>query len=121
VSKGIAPSVIAIAVAVLVLVILTVRARRLRVEYSVLWIVAALVAVVATLFYPAVEFVAPFLGVIYTPSAIFFLGILFLLLVTFHLSVKVSELEADRTRLAQRLALINEELGRLKTERGDEP
>jgi hypothetical protein len=118
VSKGIAPSVIAIAAGILVLVILVVRARRLRVEYSVLWIAAALLVLVATVFYSSVEFIAPYLGVVYTPSAVFFLGILFLLLVTFHLSVKVSRLEEDRTRMAQTVALLEE---RLRRAAGEEP
>ena len=118
-TRGIAPTVIAIAAAIVFVVLLTVRARKLKVEYSVLWIAAALIALLATLFYPAVEFIAPFLGVIYTPSAVFFLGILFLLLVTFHLSVKVSRLENDRLRMAQDLALMEERLARL--ENGDPP
>lgn len=113
-TRGIAPTVIAIAAAILVVVILTVRARKLKIEYSILWIIAALIALLATLFYPAVEFIAPFLGVIYTPSAVFFLAILFLLLVTFHLSIKVSRLENDRLRMAQALALLEERLARLE-------
>jgi len=118
VSKGIAPSVIAIAAGILVLVILVVRARRLRVEYSVLWIGAALLVLVAAVFYSSVEFIAPYLGVVYTPSAVFFLGILFLLLVTFHLSIKVSRLEEDRTRMAQTIALLEE---RLRRAGGEDP
>ena len=115
--KGISPTVISLAVAILVLVILVVRARRLRVEYSLLWIFAAIGLLVSTVFYPAVEFVAPFLGVIYTPSAVFFLGIVFLLLVTFHLSVKLSKLENDRVRMAQKMALMAAEISAL---RGDD-
>ena len=114
-SRGIAPTVIGIAAAILILVLLTVRARRLRVEYSILWIVAAAAALLATLFYPAIEFVAPFLGVIYTPSAVFFVGILFLLLVAFHLSTKVSRLEDDRTRMVQTVALLEEKLARIES------
>lgn len=115
--KGISPTVISLAVAILVLVILVVRARRLRVEYSLLWIFAAIGVLVSTIFYPAVEFVAPFLGIIYTPSAVFFLGILFLVLVTFHLSVKLSKLENDRVRMAQTIALMADEISAL---RGDD-
>lgn len=98
--------VIALAAGVLVWVILVVRARRLRVEYSVLWVIGALAALAAGLFYPAVEAIAPFLGVIYTPSAIFFAATLFLTVVSLHLSIKVSRLENDRLRLTQRLALL---------------
>ena len=109
--KGISPVVIVLAAAVLVSVVLVVRARRLRVEYSVLWILGALAALAAALFYPLVKAVAPVLGVIYTPSAIFFLAIFFLVLVTLHLSVKVSRLENDRVRLTQKVALLEARLG----------
>ncbi len=108
--QGISPVVIAIAAGILVMVVLVVRARWLSVTQSVLWILAAAIAVIATLFYPLVEVVAPFLGVVYTPSAVFFLGILFLLLVTFHLSIRISRLEDERVRMAQTVALLEAEL-----------
>ncbi len=111
-SNRISPVVIALAVAILVWVVVVVRARRLKVEYSVLWIVGALAALGAAIFYPAVEALAPFLGVIYTPSAVFFFGILFLMVVSLHLSIKVSRLENERVQLAQRVALLEEKLSR---------
>jgi len=110
-AKGISPVVIALAAAILIWVVFVVRARRLRVEYSVLWICGALAALGGALFYPAVKAVAPFLGVVYTPSAVFLGEIVFLAVVALHLSIKVSRLENDRVNLTQRLALLEARLG----------
>ena len=118
--QGISPVVIGIAAGILFMVILVVRARWLSVSHSVLWISAAALALVSTLFYPLVEAVAPFLGVVYTPSAVFFLGILFLLLVTFHFSIRVSRLEDERVRMAQTVALLEAELRAAATRRPDD-
>jgi hypothetical protein len=102
------PLVIAIGVAFLVVVFWLVRGRRLKEELSVAWVVAAVVIVLATLSFRLVEVVAPVVGAVYTPSAVFFLAIVFLLVLNLHLSVKLTRLEDDRTKMAQTIALLEE-------------
>ncbi len=102
------PLVIALGVGFLVVVFWLVRGRRLKDELSVAWVVAAVAIVLATLSFRLVEVVAPVVGAVYTPSAVFFLAIVFLLVLNLHLSVKLTRLEEDRTKIAQTVALLEE-------------
>lgn len=108
------PLVVVLAAAFLVLVIALVRARKLKEEYSVIWVVAAILVLAVALSWRLVEFVAPYLGVVYTPSAVFYLAIVFLLGVNLALSVQISRLERDRIRTAQAVALLEAEVRDLR-------
>jgi hypothetical protein len=114
VGKIASPLVVALAAAFLVLVIALVRARKLKEEYSVIWVVAAILVLAVALSWRLVEFVAPYLGVVYTPSAVFYLAIIFLLGVNLALSVQISRLERDRIRTAQAVALLEAEVRELR-------
>ena len=108
------PLVLILAAAFLVLVIALVRARKLKEEYSVIWVVAAILVLAVTFSWRLVEIVAPFLGVVYTPSAVFYLAIVFLMAVNLALSVQVSRLERDRIKTAQAVALLEAEVRDLR-------
>ncbi|NIT35615.1 MAG: DUF2304 family protein [candidate division Zixibacteria bacterium] len=108
------PFVLVLAAAFLVLVIALVRARKLKEEYSVIWVVAAILVLAVTLSWRLVEIVAPYLGVVYTPSAVFYLAIVFLMGVNLALSVQISRLERDRIRTAQAVALLEAEVRELR-------
>jgi hypothetical protein len=114
VGKIASPLVVVLAAAFLVLVIALVRARKLKEEYSVIWVVAAILVLAVALSWRLVELVAPYLGVVYTPSAVFYLAIIFLLGVNLALSVQVSRLERDRIRTAQAVALLEAEVHDLR-------
>jgi hypothetical protein len=114
VDKIASPLVLVLAAGFLVLVIALVRARKLKEEYSVIWVVAAILVLAVTLSWRLVEIVAPYLGVVYTPSAIFYLAIVFLMAVNLALSVQVSRLERDRIKTAQAVALLEAEVHELR-------
>jgi len=114
VEKIASPLVLILAAAFLVLVIALVRARKLKEEYSVIWVVAAILVLAVTFSWRLVEIVAPFLGVVYTPSAVFYLAIVFLMAVNLALSVQVSRLERDRIKTAQAVALLEAEVRDLR-------
>jgi len=108
------PFVLGLAAAFLIAVLALVRARKLKEEYSVLWVLAAIFVLAVTLSWRVVEVVAPLLGVVYTPSAVFYLAIVFLLTLNLALSVQISRLERDRIRTAQTVALLEAEVRALR-------
>jgi hypothetical protein len=114
VEKIASPLVLILAAAFLVLVIALVRARKLKEEYSVIWVGAAILVLAVAFSWRLVEIVAPYLGVVYTPSAVFYLAIVFLLAVNLALSVQISRLERDRIRTAQAVALLEAEVQELR-------
>lgn len=104
--------VIAITVTVIFLVFVfeLVRKRKLREEYSLLWLMAGLCLLIFSLDRPLVAQVSRFLGISYAPSALFIMAFFFGLALAIHFSIIVSHL-TDRVRtLAQQNALLRLEL-----------
>jgi hypothetical protein len=84
-----------------------VRRRRLKEEYSVLWIVAGIAIVVIGLNYALLERITQFIGAGLTSSTLFFFGIFFVLALSLQFSVKISRLETQVKNFAQELAIVN--------------
>lgn len=94
-------------VALLVLIVDLVRRRKLREEYSWLWIATAVVLFVLSLWYRALLFVTELIGAIAPVSTLFLFGILFLVAINVHYSMKISTLTTQVKNLAQRLAIVD--------------
>jgi hypothetical protein len=99
-------------VGLLVVIIELVRRRKLKEEYSVLWLVAGVAIVAVGLSYTLLEVITRFIGAGWTSSTLFFFGILFLVALCLQFSVKISALENRVKNLAQQLALLEARKGR---------
>ena len=97
---------------VLLVILELLRRRQLREKYAVLWLGVCLLIIPLALFPRLLDNVADTLGVAYGVSLVLFLGIVFLLLVTVHLSWEVSRLEEETRTLAEALALLRTEVGK---------
>jgi hypothetical protein len=98
-----------------------IRRRRLREEYAVLWICTSLAMLVLVLMPSALFGVASWLGLEKEGSAVLLLAVIFLAAVAVHFSVVITRY-ADRERdLAQEVALLKDELMRLRTEAREAP
>ena len=91
---------------VLGLVIELVRRRRLKEEYSVLWVITALVLLVLSLWYPLLLKITELVGAVMPSSTLFFFGLVFALLMLLHFSVRVSSMERRVTMLVQEMGLL---------------
>ena len=99
------------AVAGLVLVIELVRRRKLREDYSLLWLATAAAIVVLTLSRPLYDQIALWVGVVtYPPALLFAVAILFVLIILLHYATVLTKLSGENKRLAQELALLRQEL-----------
>jgi uncharacterized membrane protein YgdD (TMEM256/DUF423 family) len=94
-------------VALLVFIVEMVRRRKLREEYSWLWIVTGAVIFVLSIWYSALLFVTHLIGAIAPVSTLFLFGILFLVLTNIYYSIKISTLTTKVKNLAQRLAIVD--------------
>ncbi|HVD55269.1 MAG TPA: DUF2304 domain-containing protein [Thermoleophilaceae bacterium] len=103
-----------LAAAALILVLLElVRRRRLLERYALLWLFSALVLLGLAVWRGLLEDVASVLGVAYPPNALFLIAFGFVLALLLHFSLAVSRLSDQSKVLAQRLALLEERLGRV--------
>src|SRR5258708_7469296 len=99
--------VIAASVVILILVIVLVRNRQLSEKLSLFWLsFAALMLATSSVGYPFLIRGATLIGIVYPPSALFLMAILFLLVFTMYLSIALSKLSEQNRILAQELALL---------------
>ena len=92
-----------------------IRKRRLREEYSVLWVLTALAILVSGIYPRALEWVA--MRITLHPSVLMtFLCVLFLMAILLHYSVVISKHSEREKGLTQELALLKDEIARLREE-----
>ena len=96
----------------LVLVVLElIRSRRLRERYALLWLLTGIVLTVLSAWRNGLNTIAGWVGVRgYPPAVLFAVGILFILAVLLHYSTVISRLSDQNAILAQRLAILEEQL-----------
>ena len=75
-----------------------VRRRRLKEEYSLLWILTALTLLVLSIWYGLLLKITDAIGAVLPSSTLFFFGTVFLLLMVLHFSVRVSRAGAANDR-----------------------
>ncbi len=103
----------AIASVLLLLVVFElIRSRRLRERYALLWLLTGVVLLVLSVWRGGLNTIAGWFGVSgYPPAILFATGMLFILLVLLHYATVISRLSDHTTILAQRVALLEEQLG----------
>jgi hypothetical protein len=99
---------------VLILVVLElVRGRRLKERYALLWLATGIALLVLSAWRGGLNTIAGWLGVTgYPPAVLFAVATLFIFLVLLHYSTVISKLTDENVELAQRIALLEERVGR---------
>lgn len=94
-----------IGISLFIYIIEMVRRRKLREEYAWIWLLTGLLIVVLSVWYDLLLYISVLLGGIFPSALLFFFGLLFLLFISLHQSIKISKLTDEVKRLAQELAL----------------
>jgi hypothetical protein len=97
------------AVAILLMVVELVRRRKLKEEYSVLWVFTAVFILLVSIWFSLLSKVTQAIGAISPASTLFFFGLLFCLVLLLHFSVRISSLERRLTALVQEVGLLSVE------------
>ena len=105
---------IAIAVVLAVFVVNAVRSRKLREEYSFLWLLIAGALLLIAAWDTPLFLLTRALGGVLPVNILFFAGLVFLVVVSLFYAIRISELNNQVKELAQELALL-----RFRVERGD--
>ena len=105
-------SLVAAAASLLLLVVIfeLIRRRRLQERYALLWIATGVVILVLSLWRSGLSKLASLVGIAYPPNALFILASFFILVLLLHYSTVISKLVSQNTRLAQRIALLEQQL-----------
>ena len=110
--------VLAVGVSALALLVILelVRRRRLREEYSLLWLATAVVMLVVGVWRELLYSLAAAVGIHYPPNLLFLLAALFLLFIQLYLSTVITKLTQENKEIAQQVALLRYEVERLRGE-----
>jgi len=108
-------------IALLLFIVEMVRRRKLREEYSWLWIVVAAGIVVLSVWFDLLQWITFQIGAVVPVSTFFMFGIFFLIVVNVYFSIKVSTLTTQVKNLAQRLAILDHYVQEARRAAGDEP
>lgn len=100
---------ILIAVSIFIIILELVRRRKLREEYSWLWLLTGTVLIVLTIWYDLLVMVTRFIGAVLPTSALFLFGMIFLMLVCLQFSIRISKLTDQIKDLTQELTILQYE------------
>lgn len=111
-------SAIAVTTIMLLIVLELVRQRRLMEKYSLLWLFAAFVLLLLSIFTGILGAFAELIGISTPSNALFGVAIGFATLMLLHFSVTISRLTDQNKVLAQKLASTEQRLRRIEHHRG---
>jgi hypothetical protein len=95
----------------LIFVLELVRQRKLREDYSLLWLATAVVLILLSLSRPLLDSLAALIGIItYPPAALFLVAIIFMLVILLHYATVLTRLARENKEAAQQMAILRWEL-----------
>jgi len=96
----------AVSILLLVIVFELIRRRRLKEEYSLLWLLSGVVILTFSIFPNLLGIISRAMGMYYL-TALFVISFLFLLLIVLHFSTVLSRLSERNKELTQELSILD--------------
>jgi hypothetical protein len=96
--------------ATLLAILELVRRRKLKEEYSWLWILTTVGMLGLSTFYGLIERLSRLIGAVTVTTTLFIFGLLFLLMLSVHFSTVLSRVTQQVRRLTQEMAILSAEL-----------
>ena len=106
--------IVALGLVVLLFILNQVRRKHIREEYSLLWILSALVLLLSATFIKSVERISHLVGIYYPPAFLFLIAILMVMVLQFHFSTVISTLREQNKNLTQDLGILAAEVRELR-------
>jgi hypothetical protein len=101
---------IAASILIMMIVVELVRRRKLREEYSWLWLLTGAVIILLVVWYDLLVYVTHLIGAIAPTTTLFIFGLLFLMLISLHYSLQISKLSHQVKEMAQQLTLLKDQV-----------
>jgi len=93
-------------IGILAVILEMVRRRRLGEEYSFLWLLIGAGIVMLVLWQGLLEWITRLIGAVVPTTTIFIFGIVILVLINLHFSVKITKLSRQVKDLTQQIAIL---------------
>ena len=104
-----------ISVVLIVMVLVALRRAHIRVEYSVTWLIACVALFALSRSETVLAWIASMLGLGFAPTVLMLVAGLIFVVMFFWTCVVISRLRDDNIALAQRVAILEFHLNRLKS------
>jgi hypothetical protein len=98
--------IVLIGLAIFLGIIELVRRRKLREEYSFIWLMTGFVFVLIAIKNDILSYLSELIGIIMPINMLFFLALIFIMLLCLYFSLRISSLTTQVKNLAQQLALL---------------
>jgi len=95
-------------------ILFLIRKRRIKEEYSLMWLLFSLVFIVFALWRKGLDVVSGFLGIAYPPAAMLLILLMAIFLIMIEFSMIISKLADKNKNLAQEIGLLYHETEKLK-------
>ncbi|MGE5495707.1 MAG: DUF2304 domain-containing protein [Burkholderiales bacterium] len=92
------------------IVIIMLRREKLNLKYTLVWMLTSLVMLLFSIFPEIAVFISSLIGIIEPVNAVFLFAILFILLISFTLTIIITRLSARIKHLTQYTALLEEKV-----------
>jgi len=96
------------------LIVILIRNKRIKEEFSILWLFFGLVFLFLSIWRGSLEIIAGILGIAYAPAAIFLILIIAIISILIHLSLIISRLTDQAKVMIQELGLLKMEMDTMK-------
>lgn len=90
-----------------------VRKKKIKEEYSLMWLSSSFVFIVFSIWRQGLEYFAKLMGIAYPPAALFLILMLAIFLILIEFSINISKLSEKNKILAQEIALLKNEIEKL--------
>lgn len=105
---------IIVVISFILLIVHAIRKKRLLLKYSLLWLASAFVMLISILFPTFLKLLSDLLGIELVSNLVFLIGFFILLVLTFALTIIVSEQKRKIVLLIEEVAIIKKEIEEIK-------
>lgn len=91
-----------------------VKRKKLKEEYSLLWLAFGTIFIVLSIFKPLLEIVASIIGVVYAPAALLLILVISVFFILIQFSIVISRLAEGNKNLTQEVGILKAEIKKLQ-------
>ncbi|MBI3583552.1 MAG: DUF2304 domain-containing protein [Nitrospinae bacterium] len=107
---------ILISIVIFIVIIELVRKRKLREEFSLIWLLTGFLLFILAIWYDLLLAITSLIGASLATSTLFFFGLVFLILINLYYSIKLSAIANQMKNLSQEIGILKAEVRSQKTE-----
>ncbi len=101
-------------VLLLIFVLKLIRRKKLKEEYSLLWLGFGIIFILLSIVRPLLEIVASAIGIIYAPAALLLILVISIFFILIQFSIVISKLADSNKNLIQEVGILKTEVKKLQ-------